>query len=67
MDAWLHPRIESGHRAAGFGEPLSEVDFELCDLMRHRRHPGHDVTREQTQSDLVRVLKNDRVVGCQAK
>ncbi|EPJ35290.1 hypothetical protein STAFG_7657 [Streptomyces afghaniensis 772] len=67
MNAWLHSRLESSHRAAGCGEPLGELDFELCDLLRYGCHPGQDVARQQTQSELVRVMKNDRVVGCQAK
>jgi hypothetical protein len=46
---------------------LSKLDLELCDLMRYRRHPGQDVTRQQAQSELVRVMKNDRVVDCQVK
>ena len=49
VDAWLDSRLESSHRAPGFGEPLGKLDFELCDLMRYRCHPGQDVTRQQTQ------------------
>jgi hypothetical protein len=49
------------------GEALSQVDFELCDLMRYRCHPGQDVTRQQTESELIRVMKNNRVVGRQVK
>lgn len=67
MDAWLHSRVESRHRAPGFGEPLSKVYFELRDLIRHRCHPGQDVTGQQTQSELVRVVENGRVVDCQAE
>jgi hypothetical protein len=67
MDAWLHSRLESSHRAPGFGKPLSKLDFELCDLMRYRCHLGQDVTRQQTQSEPVRVMKNDRVVDGQVK
>ena len=67
MDAWLHSRLESNHRAPGFREPPSKLDFELCDLMRYRCHPGQDVTRQQTQSEPVRIMKNDRVVDCQVK
>ncbi|GAA2416133.1 hypothetical protein GCM10010255_63150 [Streptomyces coeruleofuscus] len=67
MDAWLHSGIESSHRAPGFGEPLSKLHFEPRDLIRFRCHPGQDVTRQQPQSEFVRVMKNDRVVGCQAK
>jgi hypothetical protein len=67
IDAWLHSRLKSGHRATRFGEPLSKFDFELCDLMRYRCHPGQEVTREHPQSELVRVVKHDRVVDCQVK
>jgi hypothetical protein len=67
IDTWLHSRVKSGHRAPGSGEPSSKLDFELCDPMRHRCHPGHHVTRQQTHSELVRVMKNDRVVDCQVK
>ena len=67
IDAWLHSRLQSSHRAPGFGEPLSKLDFELCDLMRYRCHPGQDVTRQQTHSELVRVMNNDRVVDWQVK
>src|SRR5919202_1806788 len=58
VDARLHSRLESSHRAAGFGEPSSKLDFELCDLMRYRCHAGQDVTRQQAQSELVGVLEN---------
>ena len=47
--------------------PLSKLDFELRDLMRYMGHPGKHVTRQKTQSELVRVMKNDRVVGCEAE
>jgi hypothetical protein len=67
MDTWLHSRLEGSHGTPGFGEPLSKLDLELCDLMRRRCHPGQDVTRQQAQSELVRVLKHDRVVDCQAE
>jgi hypothetical protein len=46
---------------------LSKLDFELRDLMRYMGHPGQDVTRQQTQSEFVRVMKNDRVVDSQVK
>ena len=29
VDAGLHPRLKSRHRAPGFREPLSKLDFEL--------------------------------------
>ncbi|HEX4815077.1 MAG TPA: hypothetical protein VFV66_20230 [Nonomuraea sp.] len=67
MDARLHSRVESGHRAPGCGEPLSERDLEPGDLLRGWRHPGEDVTRQQAQGELVRVMKNDRVVDRQTE
>ncbi len=67
VDAGLHSRLKSSHRALGSGEPLSKVDFELCHLMRYMCDPGKDVTGQQAQSELVRVVKNDRVVDCQVK
>lgn len=67
MDARFHSRLESGHRAPRLGEPLSKIDFELCDLLPYRCHPGQDVTRQQAQSELVRVMKNDRVVERQGE
>ena len=67
IDTWVHSGLKSSHRAAGFGEPLSKLDFELRDLMRYRCHPGKHVTRQQTQSELVRVMKNDRVADGQVK
>jgi hypothetical protein len=67
VDARLHSRLQSSHRAPGFGEPLSKVDLELRDLVRYRCDSGKDVTGQQSQSELVRVVKNDRVVDCQVK
>ena len=60
-------RVNSSHGAPGFGELLSKLDFELCDLVRCMGHPGQHATRQQTHSELVRVMKNDRVVDCQVK
>ena len=67
MHVWLDSRLKSTHRALGFGEPLSKIDLELCGPMRSRCHPGQDVTRQQTQSEPVRVVKQDRVVNSQIK
>jgi len=67
VDARLHSRLKNSHRALSFGELLSKVDFELCDLMRQRCDSGKDVTRQQAQNELVRVVKNDRVIDCQVK
>ena len=67
MDAWLHSRLKSSHRAPGFGEPLSKLDLELCDLMRCRCNPGHNVAGQQSQSERVRIMKSYRVVDYQTK
>jgi hypothetical protein len=55
------------HRALGFGEPLSKLDFELRVLMRYRCDSGKDVTGQQAESKLVRVVKNDSVRRLQVK
>src|SRR6516165_7753526 len=40
VDARHHPRIERSDRATGFGEPTSDLDFELCaSLALHVRDP----------------------------
>jgi hypothetical protein len=44
---------------------VSKVEFELCDLMRYGCHPGQNVTGQQTQGELVRVMKDDRFIGWQ--
>ena len=67
VDARLHSRLKRSHRALGFGEPLRKLDFELCDLLPDRCDSGKDVTRQQAHRELVRVVKNDRVVDRQAK
>jgi len=41
VDARLHPRIERSYGAIGFGEPTSDLDFELCaSLALHVRDPS---------------------------
>ena len=67
VDAWLHPGLKRGRRAPGLGQQLGKLDFELRDLMLDRCHPGKHVTRPQTQGELVRVMKNDRVIDRQPK
>ena len=68
VDARLHPRLERGHWAIGFGEPPSDLDFELgaC-LMRYMRDPSKNVTRQQAHSESVRVVKNNRVIDRQVE
>ncbi|MGN9784535.1 hypothetical protein ACTMTF_24075 [Nonomuraea sp. ZG12] len=65
MDTWRHPRLKGGHGAPGLGEPLSELDLEPQDLIACMGHPGEHVTGQQTQSELVRVVKDDGVVDRQ--
>jgi hypothetical protein len=65
MHARLCPGFQRSHRARGFGEPLGKLDLELCGLMRGRRDPGKDVTRQQPYREPVRIVNNDRVVGGQ--
>ncbi len=67
IDTWVHSTLKSSHRAPGFGEPLSKLDFELRDLLRDRCHPGKHVTGQQTEGEPVRVMKNDRVIDCQVE
>ena len=68
VHARLHPRLKLSHRAIGFGEPPSDLDFELCaGLMRYMRDPSKNVTRQQAHSEPVRVVKNDRVIDPQVK
>ena len=68
VDTGLHPRFERFHRAAGFGKPPTDLDFELgAGLMRYRRDPSENVTRGQAQGDAVRVMDNDRIVDSEAQ
>ena len=67
VDARLHSRLESSHRALGLGEPLRKFDFELCDLMRRRCDPSKDVARQQAYRESVRVVKNNRVIDRQTE
>jgi hypothetical protein len=68
VGARLHSRLKRSHRAIGFGEPPSDLDFELCAcLMRHVRDPSKNVTRQEAHSEPVRDVKHDRVIDSQAK
>jgi hypothetical protein len=60
-------RVKGSHGAPGFGKPPGNPDFEPRDLMRYRRYLGERVARQQSHSETVRVLQNDRVIGRQAK
>jgi hypothetical protein len=69
--ACVNPRLDSGlessDRTPRFGEPLSKLDFERCNLMAYIRDPGKDVTGQQAHSELVRGVQNDRVINAQTK
>jgi len=68
VDARLHPRIERSYGTIGFGEPTSDLDFELCaSRPLHLRDPSENVTRPQAQSEPVRVVQNDGVIDPQIK
>ncbi len=67
VDARLYARLKNTHRALGFSEPLSKLDFELCAPVRHGRNPGNHVARHQAKEKSVRVVKNDRVGDRQVK
>ncbi len=68
VDARLHPRIERSYGAVGFGEPTSDLDFELCGPPPLRvRDPSENVTRPQAQSEPVRVVENDCVIDSEAE
>jgi hypothetical protein len=60
-------RLKRSHRAAGLAEPLGKLDLEQRGVLRLRCDSGEDVTRQQADGEVVRVLKNDRVVDRQAK
>jgi hypothetical protein len=64
MNLILPWRAPIGRRT---GEPLGEVDFELRDVVFNRCHPGKHVTRQQPQGELVRVLQDEPIIGCQPK
>jgi hypothetical protein len=66
VDARRRPRIERGYRTIGFGEPTSDLDFELCaSLALDVRDPSENVARPQANSEPVRVVENDGVIDPQ--
>jgi hypothetical protein len=66
INARLHSRIERRHGVIGFGEPASDLDLELGDSSSvNMRDPSKDITRPQAQSQSVRVVDNDGVLGAQ--
>ena len=67
VDPRLHSRLKNANRAPGIGEPSSKVDFELRNLVPYTSDTGKHVARQQTQRELVRVVKNDRVINRQVE
>jgi hypothetical protein len=65
--AGLHSRLQGIHRARCLGEPLSKLDLEHCVIVPHRCDSGKDVAGQQPQRELVRVLKNGRVISWQVE
>ncbi len=59
----VHGRFHDPHRAAGFGEPLSTLQFELGTRLPNVTDPREDVARRQPQPQLVRVMEDHGVVG----
>lgn len=49
-------KLQGTHRASDLREPLSGLDFELCNLLSHRGDPGKDAAWRQPQGRLVRVV-----------
>lgn len=54
--------LESGDRTLECGEPLRELDLEGGHLVILHRYPDEDVTRQETESELVRVANHDGLV-----
>jgi hypothetical protein len=67
VDTWLHSWLKGNGGGSGGCEPLRKVDFEFGHLLATMGDPSNDVTRQQAQRELVRVLKNDYVIDPQVK
>src|SRR5262249_8483988 len=65
VDARLYSWVEGSDGTPGCCELLCKLDLELGHLVACTGDSSNDVTREQAQRELVRVLKNDRVIGPQ--
>jgi hypothetical protein len=60
MDTRLDSRLQSSHGARSRSEPLGKLDFGLEDLLPGVCHSSKDVTWQQAQSELVRIVKYAR-------
>ena len=58
VDARLDPRFESSDRASHCRQMTGKINLELG-AMGCRPHVRDNVTRKQTQRELVRVVEND--------
>ena len=67
VDARFDPGLERRDGAACCRKMLSELDLERGDLLPRERYSREDVTRQETQSKLVRVVDHDRVVDRQVQ
>lgn len=65
VDPWLYPWLKGNGGASRCCEPLRQLNFELDHPLTNMGDPRNDVTRQQAQCELVRVLKHDRVIGPQ--
>jgi hypothetical protein len=62
IDERLHSTLERSHRALSFGEPSSNLNLEVGDLVSYVRDSSKDITRQKAYTEPVRVVKHDRVV-----
>jgi hypothetical protein len=67
VDTRLHSRLKGNDRASGCCKPSRKLNFKFGQLLATMGDPSNDVTGQQAQRELVRVLKNDRVIDPQAK
>ena len=62
MSARFHPRIERCGGGGDRGELLSDLDLKGRDLLPDHRSSSERVTRQETESECVRVLDDHRFV-----
>ncbi|HXJ64409.1 MAG TPA: hypothetical protein VNN79_11695 [Actinomycetota bacterium] len=67
VDTRFDPRLERRDGALGRSEPLGEFDLELGDLLPSQSYSSEDVTRQEAESELVRVVDHDDIVDRQVK
>ena len=62
VDERLDSGLERSHRTPDVRESSRKLNLEARDLTARMGDSGKDIAREQTQSELVRVVENNRVV-----